>query len=370
MERTVQLPESGYLDIRNFSRLFDNMSESYKIFWFQAIVGQVLEGKDRITYNNLLNRMIVSAWYMVSEYHLNLGPSDALESLVEYVYKISGLKSNEKQEKVLAYLEQLEDREFRNKKNTLSYHVPYRLQAPFMPSMKGKEWDLPKPKLAERINKEKHLIYYFLSIQGVQSEICVQPEWIEYITKNQEIIKGWIQFNLILYLQRRNPNVPGIANKLYPPQERNLVQVKKYWKAIVTISSIHDIYGDEEMTQHNLSIDHFVPWSYVAHDELWNLHPTTRRINSKKSNCLPVWDSYFPKLCRVEYQAYRTVWEYEQVHREFDRCLKEHVNSLDIQQKLYRKGLSEEQFSCRLEEIVYPVYHAAQNVGFGSWKMP
>lgn len=283
--------------------------------------GRYCCGKDRITYNNLLNRMIVSAWYMVSEYHLNLGPSDALESLVEYVYKISGLRSNEKQEKVLAYLEQLEDREFRNKKNTLSYHVPYRLQAPFMPSMKGKEWDLSKPKLAERINKEKHLIYYFLSIQGVQSEICVQPEWIEYITQNQEIIKGWIQFNLILYLQRRNPNVPGIANKLYPPQERNL-------------------------------------------------HPTTRRINSKKSNCLPVWDSYFPKLCRVEYQAYRTVWEYEQVYREFDRCLKEHVNSLDIQEKLYSKGLSEEQFSRRLEEIVYPVYHAAQNVGFGSWKMP
>ncbi|MBE5919975.1 MAG: hypothetical protein E7272_09045 [Pseudobutyrivibrio ruminis] len=25
----------------------------------------------------------------------------------------------------------------------------------------------------------------------------------------------------------------------------------------------------------DISIDHFVPWSYVAHDEMWNLNPTT-----------------------------------------------------------------------------------------------
>lgn len=259
---------------------------------------------ERISYDSLLNHMIASAWYMVSEYHLNLGPSDTLEALVNYVYKVSGLMSNESQTKVLAYLEQLEDREFKNKKNILSYNVPYRLQAPFIPSLRGKAWDISKPRLAERINREKKLIYYFLDIQGIKSEICVQPEWIDYITKNHEIIKGWIQYNLILYLQKRNPSVPGIANKLYPPQERKLERVKKYWKAVVKVSPIYDIYGDNEITQSNLSIDHFIPWSYVAHDELWNLNPTTRSINSRKSNCLPDWNRYFPKLCSIEYQAY------------------------------------------------------------------
>lgn len=366
---TMQLPESEYLDIQHFSRLFDNMSESYKIFWFQAIVDLVLAGKERMSYNDLLNQMIISAWYMVSEYHLNLGPSDTLEGLVDYVYESSGLKSNEKQEKVLSYLEQFENKEFKKKKNTLSYHVPYRLQAPFMPSMKGTAWNLPKSELASCINQEKHLIYYFESIKGLKSEIHIQREWINYITKNQEIIKGWIQFNLILYLQKRNPSVPGIANKLYPPQERKMERVKKYWKAIVMVNPTHDIYGDEEMSQNNLSIDHFVPWSYVAHDELWNLHPTTRSINSSKSNYLPEWDSYFPKLCSIQYQAYQTVWQYEQVHKEFEKCLKEHVNNLDVQVKLYCQGLSQELFANRLEEIIYPVYHAAQNMGFGSWKL-
>lgn len=369
MNDKIRLPEAEYLDIQHFSRMFDNMSESYKLFWFQAIVDQVLAGKDQMSYDELLNQMVASAWYMVSEYHLNLGPSDTLEALVDYVYKTSGLKSNEKPGKILDYLQHMEDRVFKSKKNTLSYCVPYRLQAPFMPSVRGKVWELSKPQLAARINQEKRLIYYFEVIQGLKSEICVQPEWFDYITKNQEIIKGWIQFNLIMYLQKRNPSVPGIANKLYPSQERKMEKVKKYWKAIVTVSSVHDIYGDEEMTQNNLSIDHFVPWSYVAHDELWNLHPTTRSINSSKSNYLPNWASYFPKLCDVEYQAYEAVWQYEQVHKEFEKCLKDHVNDLGIQVKLYCQGLSKEQFAGQLEEIVYPVYHAAQNMGFDSWEL-
>ena len=48
MNNKMRLPESEHLDIQHFSRLFDNMSESYKLFWFQAIVEQVLNGKDKM----------------------------------------------------------------------------------------------------------------------------------------------------------------------------------------------------------------------------------------------------------------------------------------------------------------------------------
>lgn len=33
----MQLPYTDVLDIAHFSRLFDNKSECYKLFWFQAI---------------------------------------------------------------------------------------------------------------------------------------------------------------------------------------------------------------------------------------------------------------------------------------------------------------------------------------------
>ena len=75
--------------------------------------------------------------------------------------------------------------------------------------------------------------------------------------------------------------------------------MKKYWKLLSELAPIHEIYGENRLAPENISIDHFVPWSYVAHDEFWNLHPTTRAINSSKSNRLPEWELYFPRFRRM-----------------------------------------------------------------------
>ena len=128
-----------------------------------------------------------------------------------------------------------------------------------------------------------------------------------------------------------------------------------------------DIYGGVELTTADISIDHFVPWSYVAHDELWNLSPTTKSINSSKSNHLPDWDRYFDRLCKLEYEAYSLIWKYEHVHKAFQRCAKEHINSVDVLHKLYRRGLREQEFDGMLQEIIQPVYSAASNLGFDRW---
>lgn len=93
-----RLPEEENLEIAYLSHLFDKMSESYKIFWFQAIVNGVARGQAVFTYEELLDEMVADAWYMVLEYRLNLGPSDNLEALVCYVREISGMKSSEKRE--------------------------------------------------------------------------------------------------------------------------------------------------------------------------------------------------------------------------------------------------------------------------------
>lgn len=365
----MQLPYSGVLDIAHFSRLFDNKSECYKLFWFQAIAREIKEGHRVISFEALINEMIADAWYMVSEYHLNLGPNDALERVVHRLSEISKIKSSEKKEVILEYLTSCEDKEVLVMKRTLSQNVPYRLQAPFMESMKGKEWNRSGKNLAERINQEQNLIYYFLPFRGLDTQIQIQKEWADYIERNHEIIQGWIELNLIQYLQRRNPSVPGIVDKLFPPKERNLEKVKKYWKMIVSIRPVCEIYGENLLNEKDISIDHFVPWSYVAHDELWNLTPTTRSINSSKSNSLPDWDSYFPMLCKNEYLSYEMMWKYPQIHEAFDKCAKEHLNDQETRHKLYQQGLSESEFSRRLEEVILPVYQSAKNMGFSNWNL-
>ena len=366
----MQLPYSDELNIEYLGRLFDNTSECYKFFWFKAIVTKVTEEhKIEMSYEELVDEMIADAWYMVTEYHLNLGPSDTLENLVKYIKaQYPNLKSCEEKPVILDFLKNTDDREIIGMKRKLTYNVPYRLQAPFMDALKGSEWNTSESNLIEKINREKRLMYYFSALNGLSTRIRVDNDWAEYIVKNQDIIRGWLEYKMIIYLQKRNPSVPGIADKLCPPHERKLDKVKKYWKLILTIEPVHEIYNGQLLTENDISIDHFVPWSYVAHDEMWNLSPTTRRINSAKSNNLPDWDIYFGRLAHQEFQSYRLIWKYDEVHREFDKCAKEHINSDDVRYRVYRKGLDFDEFAGELRSVILPVYQSARNCGFRSWK--
>jgi hypothetical protein len=129
-----------------------------------------------------------------------------------------------------------------------------------------------------------------------------------------------------------------------------------------------EIYGNGMLNEKDISIDHFVPWSYVANDEIWNLHPTTKSINSAKSNNLPRWDVYFKKLSEIEYLSYQMIWQYEGIHKEFEKVKKKHLNSTMVEGRLYAPGLSENVFAERLSEIVLPVYQSAKSAGFREWE--
>jgi hypothetical protein len=364
----MQLPSSDKLNIPSFSRLFDNKSECYKLFWFQAILTYVCEGQQEISYEDLIDEMIADAWYMVTEYHLNLGPNDTLEKAVNYISSVTGMLPSVKKQEILDWLKSCMDQNVIGFKRILSLNVPYRLQAPLLNEFKGGDWNCGTRELAERINRQERLIYYFIDVLGLKTRIRISETWMTYLVENQEILRGWIQYNMILYLQRRNPSVPGISDKLYPPQERKLDKVKKYGKLLAGIEEIHEIYSEGILTPGEISIDHFVPWSYVAHDEFWNLHPTTRSINSSKSNNLPDWDIYFPRFAALEYESYRMIWIYDRVHDEFRKCAREHLNNPEIEHRLYREGLTQPEFKNQLEGIVYPVWLSAKTCGFKSWE--
>ena len=182
----MQLPYSEELNIECLGRLFDKRSECYKFFWFKAIVGKVLDGRLELSYEELVDEMIADAWYMVTEYHLNLGPKDSLESLVHLIKeKYPQLKSSEKKSVLLGYLKDIKDKDIIREKRTLTRNVPYRLQSPFMPDFKGKVWDVGENKLIARINQKNRLMYYFNELNGLSTQIIVQEDWARYIQKIQ-----------------------------------------------------------------------------------------------------------------------------------------------------------------------------------------
>lgn len=367
------LPYDENLNIGYLSRLFDNTSNCYKFFWFQAILGKISADKTTFTYDELINEMIADAWYMVTEYKLRLGPAgvtDNLEEAVKYIGSKMSFVPSEKRKNIISYLEKTDDPQLIQYKKYLILNVPYRIQSPFLEGIKIEErmWNKPQ-ELLQKLNSQRRMLYYYESFEQLNTRIRINEDWVPYLIRNREILRGWMQLNLIHYLQRRNPSVPGIADKLSAPQSRDIERVRDYWKLIIELRpEIRDIYGHKDMSREVISVDHFVPWQYVAHDELWNLHPTTKSINSSKSNGLPDWDMYFEPLYKLEYLSYSLAKANDKVAERFDKIAKYHLNNDEIARSLYCAGLSEDEFGRRLDNVIRPIYDAAKNNGFKEWK--
>lgn len=370
----MQLPYSDELNIGYLSRLFDNTTNCYKFFWFQAILKKVNEGHFRFTFDELIDEMIVEAWYMVTEYHLRLGPigsTDNLEEVVKYINKEYHFRPSEKLQVILDFLRNSEDKGIRSYKSILIQNVPYHIQEPFYDgiSISRSMWSGSKQILIDTINSQGKLIYSFSVYSGIATTIEISQSWIPYFIKHREILRSWAQLKLIQYLQKRNPSVPGLSDKLEPPISRDIERVRKYWKEIAKADpGLMDIYGGNLIKDIVISVDHFVPWQYVAHDELWNLHPTTRKINSSKSNSLPAWDKYFDLLGDIEYRAYELRRINQSIAKKFDEIAPYHINNQEIMNSLYQdEKLDRSEFKKRLENVIKPVYDSAKNQGFREW---
>ena len=107
--------------------------------------------------------------------------------------------------------------------------------------------------------------------------------------------------------------------------------------------------------------------SIQAHDELWNLNPTTKNINSSKSNNLPDWNTYFAPLSSLEYRAPVLNFTNNSVKAAFEKCADYHVNNSEIRRILYSEQLERSEFCLRLDNVLRPVYESAKNCGFREW---
>ena len=260
------------------------------------------------------------------------------------------------------------DKEILSYKKKLSDYVPYRFQMPLMPKVRSAHLDGNASQKIEVINEQPNLMYYFQDPEGPEIKIELREEWVQALMQNHMLLQGWLQYQMTRCMQRRNPQVPGIAEKLFPPKEWSRKRITQYWKTIITLDPLKEIYDNQILTPDNFAMDHFVPWAYVAHDEFWNLHPTTSEILSSKGNRLPDWDTYFKSFATQQYDAYRKMWRYPGVKSEFDKCAKEYISNEEILYRLYRReGLEKAEFSANLYDILRPVYDAAQKNGFEKW---
>jgi CRISPR/Cas system Type II protein with McrA/HNH and RuvC-like nuclease domain len=114
------------------------------------------------------------------------------------------------------------------------------------------------------------------------------------------------------------------------------------------------------MIKEGISIDHFVPWSYVTHDLLWNLSPTTGAINSSKGNNLPSTSLYLDAFAKLQYEAFIKVYQCKQkgLLEDFSIAFQDDLDNI----AQYETHLFESKIKAQLN----PLIQIAENLGFQS----
>src|SRR5262249_26776775 len=146
---------------------------------------------------------------------------------------------------------------------------------------------------------ENLCLYRFVS--HPENSIEIQKNWFEYLQKHLRILTGFCLWHLLQYLQKNNPNVPNIARKIFEPKQRELKQARIFWDMVFNqLELIQCIYSNQVIQKNQFSLDHFLPWSFVTHDSLWNIIPTQKSVNSAKGDNLPDMKLYFDSFAQLQ----------------------------------------------------------------------
>ncbi|MBQ9991114.1 MAG: HNH endonuclease [Lachnospiraceae bacterium] len=357
-------------------------SYCYKFYWLEAIVQLISEDRKEATYDEVINEMIANAWYSVVEFHIHLSGiwgdgeiRDSLEKAVLKLHELSGLPGNaskvEIKNKIAEY-----DKELHGEKMTLTQNVPYKALSGFA-NRYSERIDLNSSAGAmmayyNKINKiENPLPYTFGDQKGLERKIIFHESWIQMIQDNTVAILGWIQYEKVRWLQNNNPEVPGLVYKLalLDDKMRKLNHVRKLWEGILDVTPIIDVFKNEPIKKEAYDVDHFIPWSFVMNDELWNLMPMDSSLNSSKSNRLPQWERFFMPFAKNQYTMYTLVHEKAGIRKLYESCYRDNLHSIWASQELYRKGNSQEEFYEILGKNMRPVYDSARRQGYEVWNL-
>ncbi|RZL47086.1 MAG: hypothetical protein EOP00_12990 [Pedobacter sp.] len=308
-EYELYLPKHDGLDIGKLSRSFKHVSNSYKFYWFLAILDHISEQDDLyISLDELSLRMISSIWYPLDYFKLSFGKQDGFKDLSKIISSFMEVNNSTNAPSLMSQIEQNLPSNISVKlkhkiKIALKRWVTYRFLSPFFESQLKGVRDQKANEIINTLTNTK--IFEDYAPYKIDNEgIYLSSKWVEYFKLHQYILRGFIKWNLVKFLQKNNPNVIGLSEKLEKPIKRDLKRAKLFWLSFITNKEVRCIYSNELITKDNMSLDHFIPWSYIAHDQLWNIIPTIKKINSAKGNSLPSLSHYLDEFCKLQYLAY------------------------------------------------------------------
>jgi hypothetical protein len=366
------LPANDQLSIESLAAAFRNVTNSYKFFWFLAILDHVQEEQSRIiAIDSLLARMVAWVWYPTSYFKLSFGKQDQLSLTVELLRQATGIEPSAGRQQVMqvALAELSTSSTVGRAIREIGRYVPTRFLRPFFANELTGLYDRLVDPTIQKLATEafddptQPCLYKFISVP--HSAIEIHERWHTYLVQNLFILKGFCLWHLLNYLQSNNPNVPNIATKLFEPTTRDLKQARRFWLlAFEHLVSPRCIYSGNPLTVEDFTLDHFLPWRFVGHDMLWNIVPTPKAVNSAKSDRLPDVTLYFDGFAKLQFEALQAV-----AAKKANQLMEDYVllYKVDSVEALTRIDLAN--FSAVLKDTILPQVQLARNMGFSyGWR--
>lgn len=367
------LPGSEQLNTFALSKLFLRRTTSYKYLFFISILDIIKRKKfnisSQIQFKEIVIEMLANAWYPHNYFKLSFGTQDTIaDKLDSLKLDISEPILNFRDFDKTRLRKTISEQNLDETVAKIVLYVPFRLITPFFKKeLKGVDVDHGVDKETPRLSKiyfESHKpLYCFNSTEKTEcNSIILHPEWVLYLQQNYLIVRGWVCWKWLEYMQSCNPNVPAIASKLFPPLKReSLISQTKYWKQILENIEFKCIYSNLTINKDSFSLDHYLPWSFVAHDQLWNLIPTTKSVNSAKSNNIPDTDKYFNEFVKAQHLGIKLSYDIMKP-KDWNDYIKPYLLDLRIPDK--NSLLNVEILENAYQSTFFPLISLASSQGF------
>lgn len=371
------LPPSERVDVNVLTRLFANTTNSYKFLLMFAVLDHLEQSYGnpddepvRISHRELGIGMLLNAWFPHTYFRLSFGRQDRVAQLLDRLApRDAGTKFSfdaEGRSRLKTTLLAREDLDT-ELRAILRYVVQRLLRGFFEADLRGRkdaEIDRALTSMVRESFEERRPLYRVDS----DNHVTLHPAWVAYLRVNLTVIRGWASWEWVSYMQRKNPHVPAVPQKLFPPRERaSLAEQTRFWHHSFSAQELTCIYSGLKLSPKLAALDHYLPWSFLAHDRLWNLVPVSQAANSSKSDCLPS-EIYLSRLTDLQAQGLLAARPYYK-SAEWCRITEGYVSDLNIPSEvLWREELEAETLTQRLKHgyarVIPTLTELAAQLGF------
>lgn len=364
-------PSDPCLNISAFSRILDKTATSYKYLFFLSIIRKIKEigksecGISEIKFIDIAVEMLLIAWFPHRYFRLSFGVQDQCADILNKfvnsqnrVFENGPITNTTLGQLRMDLFDWLTENDNYLKK--LLKYVPFRLLSPFyekeLESVADAQRNSKIELLANKGEIENISLYKFTN-----DSILIDGSWREYMQKNMPIIEGWVNWHWCDYLQNKNLSVPSIPKKILPILQRiSMKKEKEYWQDVLAHKDLRCIYTSKELN--SFELDHFLPWTFVAHNQLWNLIPVIGVANASKSNNLPSL-SYLDSFIQEQASAIQ-ISKMIYPEKKWKKIMEPYISDLNV--ACYDDLLDETILEKAYRSTIMPLYEIAKTNGFSS----